>query len=65
MTGEQKLDLILEKLDRMDEDIKGLRHQQMKDTEELKAMDTMIFEEVERIHEIMLKKTDELEKKIG
>lgn len=37
----------------------------MKNTAELKGMDAMIFDEVERVHEIMLKKTKELERQIG
>lgn len=68
--------LILEKLDKieqrfdnleekMEEELKNLKHQMMKNTAELKGMDAMNFDEVERVHEIMLKKTKELERQIG
>ena len=49
----------------MEEELKNLKHQMMKNTAELKGMDAMIFDEVERVHEIMLKKTKELERQIG
>ncbi len=65
MTDSEKLDLLLEKVGNMENSIKDLKRQQMKDTAELKAMDGMILDEVERVHEIMLKRTGELEKKIG
>jgi hypothetical protein len=65
MTDGEKLDLILEKLTEMDKGLKDLKRQQMKDTAELKAMDSMIFDEVERVHEILIRRTDDLAKKIG
>lgn len=65
MTDSEKLDLLLEKMVGLENDMKSLKRQQMKDTAELKAMDSMIFDEVERVHEIMLRRTDELQKKIG
>lgn len=65
MTDSEKLDLLLEKVGNIESDLKALKRQQMKDTAELKAMDGMIFDEVERVHEIMLRRTDELQKKIG
>lgn len=68
MTSDEKLDLILEKLgklDRLESDMRELRRQQMKDTAELKAMDSLILDEVERVHEIMLNRTDALKAKIG
>ena len=72
----EEVKLILEKLDKieqrfdnleekMEEELKNLKHQMMKNTAELKCMDAMIFDEVERVHEIMLKKTKELERQIG
>lgn len=65
MTDSGKLDLLLGKMENIEDAIKDLKRQQMKDTAELKAMDSMILDEVERVHEIMLKRTGELEKKIG
>ncbi|POP31436.1 hypothetical protein C3B58_16485 [Lactonifactor longoviformis] len=65
MTDSEKLDLILEKVGVLEDEMKSLKRQQMKDTAELKAMDSMIFDEVVRIHEILIRKTSELEKKIG
>lgn len=65
MTDGEKLDLILEKIENLEKGLKDLRRQQMKDTAELKAMDDIIFDEVERVHEILIRRTDELEKKIG
>ena len=47
------------------EEVSSLRRQSIKNTAELKAMDNVIFDEVERVHEIMLKRTDELDKRIG
>lgn len=49
----------------LQEEVKEIKLQQMKDTKELKAMDVMILDEVERVHEIMLRRTEELKKKIG
>ena len=63
----EKLDLILEtlngmngRIDRIESDIQdikkdtgGLKRQLMKSTAELKAMDEMIFDEVERVHSIL------------
>ncbi len=65
MTDAEKLDLILEKVTDLEKDVKALKRQQMKDTAELKAMDGMIFDEVERVHEILIRRTDDLAKKIG
>lgn len=79
MTDTQKLDLILDKvtilddkvntLDNkvidLDDRIRNLEHQQMNYVAELKSMDSLILDEVERVHEIMLARTDELNKKIS
>ena len=65
MTDTEKLDLILEKLGAVESEVKAMKRQHMKDTAELKAMDGLILDEVERVHEFMLKRTDALEKKIG
>ena len=46
-------------------EIKDLKLQQQKDTAELKIMDEIIFDEVERVHEILIKRTDDLRAKIG
>lgn len=62
MTDGEKLDLILEKVSTLDEKVTGLekdvnaiKRQVMKSTAELKAMDEMIFDEVERVHSILNK----------
>lgn len=65
MTDSEKLDLLLEKVGDLEKGMKDLRRQQMKDTAELKAMDEIIFDEVERVHEILIRRTDALEKRIG
>ena len=46
-------------------EMRDFKKQQLKSISELKAMDSMIFSEVERVHEIMLRRTDELKQKIG
>lgn len=38
---------------------KDIKRQLMKSTAELKAMDDMIFDEVERVHEILNRHTDD------
>lgn len=65
MTENEKLDLILEKIISLDNNVKDLKMQQLKSTAELKAMDSLILDEVERVHEIMLKRTEDLQRKIG
>lgn len=60
MTDTEKLDLILARLDWLGDeiqdakkDINALKRQAMKSTAELKAMDEMILDEVERVHGIL------------
>lgn len=60
MTDGEKLDLILEKVSTLDEkvtdlekDVNAIRRQIMKSTAELKAMDELILDEVERVHDIL------------
>jgi septal ring factor EnvC (AmiA/AmiB activator) len=60
MTDSEKLDLILEKVSILDEKVTGLekdinsvKRQIMKSTAELKAMDEIILDEVERVHGIL------------
>ena len=60
MTDSEKLDLILEKVTTLDEKVTGLekdlnsvKRQIMKSTAELKAMDEMILDEVEKVHGIL------------
>lgn len=65
MTDSEKLDIILEEMKEIRSEIKELKRQQMKNTSELKAMDELILDEVERVHENLLKKQKDLEKKIG
>lgn len=62
MTDNEKLDLILsklEKLDTLEKDVNALKRQVMKSTAELKAMDEMILDEVERVHTILDKHKDD------
>lgn len=52
MTDNEKLDLILSKLEKADfleKDIHSLKRQVMKSTAELRAMDEMILDEVEQV----------------
>lgn len=63
MTDSEKLDLILSKLDKIDsleseiqdmkKDINAVKRQVIKSTAELKAMDEMVLDEVERVHLIL------------
>lgn len=53
MTDSEKLDLMLEKISSIESDVKSLKRQQMKFVAELKAMDSLILDEVERVHEIL------------
>ena len=46
-------------------DLKAVKRKQMRDTAELKAVGEMILDEVCRVHEILLKKYDELDAKIS
>ncbi|MCM1156497.1 MAG: hypothetical protein NC392_14175 [Roseburia sp.] len=58
MTDSEKFDLILsklEKLDSLEKDVNALKRQVVKSTAELKAMDEMILDEVERVHGILNK----------
>ena len=60
---EEKLDVLEEKFDELEEkakkldslerDVHGLKRQIMKSTAELKAMDELIFDELERVHDIL------------
>lgn len=63
MTDSEKLDLILSRLDKIDslgsdvqdikKDLSNVKRQVMKSTAELKAIDEMILDEVERVHSIL------------
>lgn len=53
MTDSEKLDLILSEMQDMKKDLNAVKRQIMKSTAELKAMDEMILDEVERVHEIL------------
>ena len=67
MTDSEKLDLLLEKVVGLDskvstldekvtdleKDVNAIRRQIMKSTAELKAVDELILDEVERVHEIL------------
>lgn len=69
---EEKIDLLLNEMREMKQEmnevrqeIREVKKQQMKNTAELKGMDSLILDEVERVHDLMLKKTDDLKQKIG
>lgn len=53
MTDSEKLDLILSEIQDMKKDVNALKRQVIKSTAELKAMDEMILDEVERVHIIL------------
>lgn len=53
MTDSEKLDILLEKVTGLEKDLNTLKRQVMKSTAELKAMDEMILDEVERVHRIL------------
>jgi len=53
MTDSEKLDLILAEMQDIKKDVNTLKRQLMKSTAELKAMDELIFDEVERVHTIL------------
>ena len=53
MTDSEKLDLLLEKVELIENDLSNLKRQVAKSTAELKAMDDMILDEVERVHTIL------------
>ena len=53
MTDSEKLDVLLEKVTSIESDVAKLKRQVTKSTAELKAMDDMIFDEVERVHAIL------------
>lgn len=53
MTDTEKLDLLLEKVISIESEVTKVKHQVMKSTAELKAMDELIFDEVERVHNIL------------
>lgn len=53
MTDSEKLDLLLEKVTDLEKDLNSIKRQVMKSTAELKAMDEMILDEVERVHSIL------------
>ncbi len=52
---------INKRMDKIDDEIKDIKAE----LKELRHMDTLILDEVERVHDIFTKKTEELEKKIG
>ena len=62
MTDSEKLDMIIEKLSSLEREIKDIKRQEMKYVAELKAMDSMIFDEVERVHEILYKHIEDKKK---
>lgn len=49
MTDREILELLLEKVTSIEDDVIKLKRQVTKSTAELKAMDDMIFDEVERV----------------
>ena len=53
MTDSEKLDLLLEKTVSVENEVSELKRQLLKSTAELKAMDEVILDEVERVHNIL------------
>lgn len=53
MTDREILELLLEKVSNIEGDVTKLKRQVTKSTAELKAMDELIFDEVERVHAIL------------
>jgi len=53
MTDSEKLDLLLEKTVSVENEVSKLKRQLLKSTAELKAMDEVILDEVERVHNIL------------
>ncbi len=53
MTENEKLDLILSEVQDIKKDVSNLKRQVLKSTAELKAMDELILDEVERVHGIL------------
>jgi len=49
----------------LDTRMTALEQQQIKDVTDLKAMFAFIYDEVERVHGILLKRTDKLADKVG
>ena len=59
---DKKLKPIEDRIMTIEDDTKGLKRQLIKSTAELKAMDDIIFCEVERVHEILDKHTNDTKK---
>lgn len=53
MTDSEKLDLLLEKVISIETEMSKIKRQIAKSTAELKAMDEMILDEVERVHVVL------------
>ena len=53
MTDSEKLDLLLEKVTSIESEVSKVKRQLIKSTAELKAMDEMVLDEVERVHNIL------------
>lgn len=69
MTDRELLEQILigqketnQRIDELSTDISRLKRQVMKSTAELKGMDEMILDEVERVHNILYKHTQDTSK---
>ncbi len=72
MADTELLQELLQEMKAMREDLNGVKHevkevsrQLARSTASLEKMDGLILDEVERVHEIMLQRTDDLKKKIG
>ncbi|MCM1090854.1 MAG: hypothetical protein NC092_10600 [Butyrivibrio sp.] len=52
-TLESKVDTLENEMQDIKKDVNGIKRQVMKSTAELKAMDEMILDEVERVHNII------------
>ena len=52
---EGKIDSLEGRMGKVESEVGGLKHQLLKSTAELKAMDKLILDEVERVHDILNK----------
>ena len=62
---EQRVDSLEQKVDSVQQEVKEVSRQLARNTASLEKMDSLILDEVERVHDIMIQRTEDLKKKIG